>query len=693
MSTTTVPSIHLPPSILNPLIEVFWNMGVAKYIATAGIVAMLYDIILTLEDEFEVIWKKKWGLTSVLYLVNRYLPIPALLMFTYHIAEFRGPVTDNLFVCFYLSLPLYSLTYRPHHGHEIPTRSCRAEVLLNLILWAICLAISSWLLFLRVISLWNQTKFIVYSVYILFGLCHLVTWTLSGITIGQMYPSIAYFAPVKVCGADSISMGMMPKIYWVIIALECYVFALQIVHHYKHAQFRRQHNLPSFTLVRTLYNDGYVYYICAISLRLFTCLLWEVAPGSLWYAGGQLEFTMTVALASRFHLHLRLAASAPLNTDLSYNPTDHNHHNHARVARNARYVKGEEGQRQSLSYISSSTPGMGLASGFEMEEKSGKEQVETTRTRKMIGYPNGRMTPTSTPMGMRLQLPVTVSVTQTTVRDEDADADAEKERREAMWDVVERGYEKDPPRQHLHLQEGQGKKGTGSPLVSKRSMHVSWLSLSSMKEGGDDLSGAEDKQQHQRIRGRRKDSIGKEKEKETQGIDIGWDYESSYGKRSKTVSPLSYPLQQQRKQAQPKVPGSVPFPPSMDTVIPIPIPPAKIKAKGSTDTTTTTTTVRSRMGSTDETQLPYSFLSSTPSSSSSSSLAAEAAAVKREWRTSSFGRESKEDVERGKYYYGTGIGGDGDGDDGTHGREMKVSCVPSLGGTRDERKQRPKTLI
>ncbi|KAG8839758.1 hypothetical protein FRB91_006817, partial [Serendipita sp. 411] len=213
---------------------------------------------------------------------------------------------------------------------------------------------------------------------------------------------------------------------------------------------------------------------------------------------------------------------------------------------------------------------MGVAGGFEMEETSGKEQVETTRTRKMIGYPNGRITPTSTPMGMRLQLPVTVSVTQTTIRDEDADS--EKERTEAMWDVVERGYEKDlplPPRQHL--QEGQGKKGTRVPSVSKRSTHVSWLSLSSMKEG-DDLSGAEDKQ-HQRIRGRRKDSIGKEKEKEKEketqgiGIDIGWDYESSYGKRSKTVSPLSKSLrrqqrqqQQQRQQAprqpkQPKVPG------------------------------------------------------------------------------------------------------------------------------------------
>ncbi|KAG8796528.1 hypothetical protein FRC20_004292 [Serendipita sp. 405] len=55
---------------------------------------------------------------------------------------------------------------------------------------------------------------------------------------------------------------------------------------------------------------------------MFTCLVWEFGPGSLWYAGGQLEFSMTVALASRFHLHLRRAALGPTYTGVSYDITD-----------------------------------------------------------------------------------------------------------------------------------------------------------------------------------------------------------------------------------------------------------------------------------------------------------------------------------------------------------------------------------
>ncbi|KAG8811885.1 hypothetical protein FRC17_002298 [Serendipita sp. 399] len=67
-TSTTTPTIHIPPSVLDTLIDVFWNMLVSKWIAAAGLVAMLYDIVLTLEDEIEVIWKKKKVLSSVLYL-------------------------------------------------------------------------------------------------------------------------------------------------------------------------------------------------------------------------------------------------------------------------------------------------------------------------------------------------------------------------------------------------------------------------------------------------------------------------------------------------------------------------------------------------------------------------------------------------------------------------------------------------
>ncbi|KAG8813167.1 hypothetical protein FRC19_002628 [Serendipita sp. 401] len=81
MSTTTTPTIHLPPDVLKSLIEVFRNMGVARYTSTAGLVAMLYDWFLTVEDEIEVIWRKRMTLTSVLYLIVSSSPaIPIIAM-------------------------------------------------------------------------------------------------------------------------------------------------------------------------------------------------------------------------------------------------------------------------------------------------------------------------------------------------------------------------------------------------------------------------------------------------------------------------------------------------------------------------------------------------------------------------------------------------------------------------------------
>ncbi|KAF5313612.1 hypothetical protein D9611_010224 [Ephemerocybe angulata] len=46
--------------------------GSLFYIACMTLV--LYDHLTTLDLEIELIWKKKWSLIQVLYLINRYLP-------------------------------------------------------------------------------------------------------------------------------------------------------------------------------------------------------------------------------------------------------------------------------------------------------------------------------------------------------------------------------------------------------------------------------------------------------------------------------------------------------------------------------------------------------------------------------------------------------------------------------------------
>ncbi|KAG2095450.1 uncharacterized protein F5147DRAFT_718328 [Suillus discolor] len=56
-----------------PLID--WNMFFSYWIVAAGVV-VVYDWVLTLGQEIELIWRQRWSLITLLYLVIRYTGIP-----------------------------------------------------------------------------------------------------------------------------------------------------------------------------------------------------------------------------------------------------------------------------------------------------------------------------------------------------------------------------------------------------------------------------------------------------------------------------------------------------------------------------------------------------------------------------------------------------------------------------------------
>lgn len=62
-------SLSLPPSVLNPIIQTFVNMNASRYTCAAGVVVMLYDWLLTLSSEVDLVWKRRKGFISILYLV------------------------------------------------------------------------------------------------------------------------------------------------------------------------------------------------------------------------------------------------------------------------------------------------------------------------------------------------------------------------------------------------------------------------------------------------------------------------------------------------------------------------------------------------------------------------------------------------------------------------------------------------
>lgn len=163
---------------------------------------------------------------------------------------------------------------------------------------------ATWLLSLRVISLYSGRKAFVWSIYIVYFVTHGAAVVLGILALPSISSMTVFYTPVNVCALlTPAPVAGIP--YFFPLALELYVFILQIVNHYSRNRFRKEHELPSFGLLRTLYLDGYLYFVACMLLRVLTTLMWQINAAGLGYSSNQFEFAMTATLASRFYLHLR----------------------------------------------------------------------------------------------------------------------------------------------------------------------------------------------------------------------------------------------------------------------------------------------------------------------------------------------------------------------------------------------------
>lgn len=177
----------------------------------------------------------------------------------------------------------------------------------GIIAWSIAQATATWLLSLRVLTLYSGKRIVTWSIYFMYFATHGIAAVFTGISFSQQLPTIAYWTPANVCGTIAMVPPAGPG-YMMPLILEVYIFALQVVHHYTRNRVRRQHDIATFGLVKTLYMDGYVYFIACMVLRVVSLFAWQGGSRELLYLTNQFEFGLTVPFAARFHLHLREVA-------------------------------------------------------------------------------------------------------------------------------------------------------------------------------------------------------------------------------------------------------------------------------------------------------------------------------------------------------------------------------------------------
>ncbi|KAG9016595.1 hypothetical protein FRB90_002876 [Tulasnella sp. 427] len=69
-------------AIIDAMTTAMWHIEISRYVTVAGCTILVYDHLITLPDEIELIWGKPLSPVSCLFLFNRYtVPIVALIDF------------------------------------------------------------------------------------------------------------------------------------------------------------------------------------------------------------------------------------------------------------------------------------------------------------------------------------------------------------------------------------------------------------------------------------------------------------------------------------------------------------------------------------------------------------------------------------------------------------------------------------
>jgi hypothetical protein len=214
-----------------------------QYLTGAGLVLLLWDHLITLDEEVAVIWnsKRKGGLVYKLaFVFNRY-----------------GSEGILLFVV-YITCGLQS---------NITTELCQGFIIFVGMIGTFAVTISQFIFLLRVYALWDQRKGIAYSLIIGFVIALSVSQACAVMTVLEIKKTIAYVsAPLKTCGVTVKPLWVI-GLWAALCVYDLFIVVLTVFN----AMDRPHRNYSE--LSEALHRDGARYFLGLFALRLVNLIM------------------------------------------------------------------------------------------------------------------------------------------------------------------------------------------------------------------------------------------------------------------------------------------------------------------------------------------------------------------------------------------------------------------------------------
>ncbi|KAG8775964.1 hypothetical protein FRC16_004660 [Serendipita sp. 398] len=296
--------------------QVVFQYKACQYTAAAAITVWVYDYLLTVRDELELLWSRNGLLIKVLYLIGRYFPIIGA-------SIFGGSQPSSLYSHALGQLMRILQVFSQPGSHPKRTHDrklCRPGVssdsdanfrckitFTTLIIYGIiqntvCLVIFTMrLCAIFVLQPWIR-RFLITSLVVTLTCLYI----LQGISLWHLIPGMVWGPVARTCIIPNYNTWALGATYLAPIYMECLIFSATIYHAVQYqrgvSQLDRNATGP---ILKTLYIDGAQYYFAIMALRLGSVSVFYFAPLGLQVLFCFMENMMSSTLMARYFLSFR----------------------------------------------------------------------------------------------------------------------------------------------------------------------------------------------------------------------------------------------------------------------------------------------------------------------------------------------------------------------------------------------------
>ncbi|KAF8148277.1 hypothetical protein B0H34DRAFT_737676 [Crassisporium funariophilum] len=236
----------------------------------------LWDYLITIGMEVELVWKSQWTPMKVLYLVQRYLPF-----------------VDTLWLTVHLQL-----------GNNMSVSDCGHILSAVCYMYVFGIAASEMILTLRTWAVWNRNR----RLAIIFVITYLMVWV-PDIGYMTMFLRSLKFEPPPYEGFRGcflIDGNKVVFMCWVVVIIwDAFVLALMLI-----SGYRAYRDGGNSALVQNVYRDGLIFYIYLFVLSGVNIIVILTLPPGYIILLASTERCLHSMLSSRVLLHIRAHVKA-----------------------------------------------------------------------------------------------------------------------------------------------------------------------------------------------------------------------------------------------------------------------------------------------------------------------------------------------------------------------------------------------